>query len=97
MLEATGDFTEGDLLIDCMDKLIDELEYSGQGETVFVKSISGIANDSQAGRYWIYMVNDELSKVGCGTYRIKQGDQVKWIYRPSPYEENQDPSPVENK
>jgi len=55
-----------------------EKEYSGMG--FFIQEINGIANDSKAGRYWIYYINGKKASVGVSTYEVKLNDNTNWQY-----------------
>ena len=54
-------------------------------DEMFIKSINGLANNQQQGRYWIYYVNDKMAKVSCSSTVIKDGDVVRWSYGNSPF------------
>lgn len=45
----------------------------------FIVSVDGIEQDEEAGKYWMYEVNDEEPTVGAAEYVVKDGDQVKWF------------------
>ena len=60
-------------------------DFSDTGGQVFIKALNGLANDAATGRYWVYYVNDKLSKVGCSSYRLEAGDQIRWSYEGSPF------------
>lgn len=77
---------EGETVLTALSESGVQFEYSGTGSTAFVKSIDGIANDKENGNYWFYFVNDELAKVGCGSWKLKPDDQVKWVYGKSPFD-----------
>ena len=57
------------------------LETSGQGITVYVKSIQGI-KEMQYGPMsgWKYKVNGQMYSKGAGQYQVKSGDHVEWFY-----------------
>jgi hypothetical protein len=44
--------------------------------------IGGQSNDfvSAVGQCWMYSVNGELGKVGCGVYKLKPRDIVRWEF-----------------
>lgn len=48
----------------------------------FVTEIDGEANDADGyvNRGWIYSVNGDIAKVGCGEYELKPSDIVRWEY-----------------
>ena len=52
----------------------------GAGMGYFVDEINGIKNNPQAGKYWIYYVNDDSAKIGISNYIINQGDVIEWKY-----------------
>ena len=49
--------------------------------SIYVSSIGGYS-EMQFGALsgWIYRVNDYTPDVGCGSYDIKNGDVIKWVY-----------------
>ncbi len=56
-------------------------DYSGDdGPLAFVDAIGGIVNEKSAGDNWLYRVNDELGKVGCGVAELAEGDQITWSF-----------------
>ena len=57
-----------------------EFEYRGTGETAFVDSIGGVVNEKAAGDNWVYRVNGELGKVGCGVANLENGDRITWSF-----------------
>ena len=48
----------------------------------FETEIDGEVNDTHGNvhRGWMYCVNGELAKVGCGQYELKPSDIVRWEY-----------------
>jgi hypothetical protein len=48
----------------------------------FVTEIDGEANDTDGHVRcgWMYSVNGEIAKVGCGKYELKPSDIVRWEY-----------------
>lgn len=57
-----------------------DVESTGQGETLFVKSIAGQKNLGSAGDNWIYRVNGQLGDCSCGVYPVAAGDEVVWSF-----------------
>ncbi|MBX3418423.1 MAG: DUF4430 domain-containing protein [Pirellulaceae bacterium] len=55
-----------------------EVEHSGQGERLFVRSIRGVANEGPRGDNWTYRVNGELGKVSSGICPVADGNVVEW-------------------
>ncbi|WCK56602.1 S-layer homology domain-containing protein [Aneurinibacillus sp. Ricciae_BoGa-3] len=53
----------------------------GSGGSVYVKSIGGLAEfDKGPLSGWMYTVNGQFTSVGAGSYPLKNGDTVQWIY-----------------
>ncbi len=59
-------------------------EHRGRGETVFVRSIDGLANEggNRGDRNWTYLVNGERASRSCGVEQLEAGDVVRWRYAP---------------
>ena len=83
--EQSFDIAEGetvyDLLVRAAKQYRIQTDASGTGELVYV---SGIANlyefDHGDLSGWVYTVNGAVPSVGCGAYRLADGDRVAWIY-----------------
>lgn len=61
-----------------------KINYTGSSGgllSVYVSSIGGYA-EMQYGALsgWIYRVNNYTPDVGCGSYELKDGDVIKWVY-----------------
>jgi hypothetical protein len=56
------------------------VESTGQGESLFVKSIAGQKNLGSAGDNWIYRVNGQLGDRSCAVYPVSAGDEVVWSF-----------------
>lgn len=56
-----------------------KFEYRGQGETAFLKSIDGVANEGR-GRNWIFRVNDKLGETSFAVQALRAGDKVAWRF-----------------
>lgn len=57
------------------------LSYKGAGSTVYVKGINGLFEfdkGSQSG--WLYRVNGVFPSYSCGSYTVKSGDVIDWLY-----------------
>lgn len=57
------------------------LSYKGAGSTVYVKGINGLFEfdkGSQSG--WLYRVNGVFPNYSCGSYTVKSGDVIDWMY-----------------
>ena len=55
-------------------------QLSGSGETGYVSSIGGVAQESGGGKGWTFRVNDDLAKVSCDKFVLNEGDRVVWRY-----------------
>ena len=53
-------------------------EYPGIGH--FVESINGLKNDTQAGTYWIYYLNDKNAQLGISQQIVNPKDIITWKY-----------------
>ncbi|OQB15176.1 MAG: hypothetical protein BWY15_00546 [Firmicutes bacterium ADurb.Bin193] len=81
--EAT--FTEGQTVFDILMKVTREkriqTEYSGVGTGVYIKGIDNLYEfDMGAQSGWLYSVNGEFPKRGCGAYKVKKGDVIEFKY-----------------
>lgn len=56
-----------------------KFEYRGKGETAFLKSIDGLANEGR-GRNWIFLVNDRLGETSFAIQSLQTGDKVRWRF-----------------
>lgn len=58
--------------------------YAGMGE--FIVSINGVANDTTAGKYWMWYIWDEneatwnYASVGAGSYVLEDGENIMFRY-----------------
>jgi len=77
--EAVADLSEevtvpeGTYLLDVMHDTYDVEEADG-----FISAIEGYEQDADAGRYWLYYINDEMPSVGAAEYELEDGDQIEW-------------------
>lgn len=79
------EFEEGMSAYDALKILADNydmsVKVSGVGQAVYVKGINGLKEFDYGGRSgWKYKVNGSYPSVGAGSYVLKDGDQVEWIY-----------------
>ncbi|MFH1946638.1 MAG: DUF4430 domain-containing protein [Candidatus Magasanikbacteria bacterium] len=89
--EYITEFSTGTTVYELMQNLsassIQPFSFSGKdygaGMGYFVTEINGIKNNPQAGKYWIYYVNDKSAQVGISNYIINKGDKIKWKYENS--------------
>lgn len=81
-VEFQTDLKEGMTVFDLLKAATDSkkvaLDYSGAGETAFVKAIGGIVGGQAGNHWWLYYVNDEMAKIGSGVYELKDNDSITW-------------------
>ncbi|MDX1963367.1 MAG: DUF4430 domain-containing protein [Pirellulales bacterium] len=55
---------------------------TGAGESAFVSEIGGIANQGagEAGKNWIYYINDKQATRGAGVQTLQPGDRLEWRF-----------------
>ena len=57
------------------------LETTGTKETLYVEGINNIYEKDYGDLSgWMYFVNGESPQVGCGNYKLSDGDEVVWCY-----------------
>lgn len=57
------------------------LDYSGSGAFVYIKGIASLYEfDKGPQSGWVYTVNGTKNNIGCGAYKLSQGDQIQWTY-----------------
>lgn len=57
------------------------LEVRGTGETAFLASLDGLANEGSGGRNWLYSVNGESGDRSFAIRELKPGDHVLWAFK----------------
>jgi hypothetical protein len=57
-----------------------ELASSGGGEMAFLSAIDGIKSEGGSGKNWVFYVNGELAKRGCGTVVVQSFDEIDWRF-----------------
>ena len=71
--------SEGITVLEALKKATKgQVEIQGEGEKAFVTSINGRQAKSSKKEYWSLSINDKLSEVGAGVYKIKNGDKIRW-------------------
>ncbi|WLR42718.1 DUF4430 domain-containing protein [Bacillus carboniphilus] len=71
--------TAQDLLINEFTE--ENIEFSGSGDWVYISGIDGLkALDRGEKSGWLYYVNDEMPRVGAGSYEVQSGDQISYRY-----------------
>jgi len=76
--DVAGPMTVSDLLQRVAKESGLQLDFSGRGETVFVKSIAGIRGGTEGRGWWLFKVNDKLANRSAGVTKLKNGDKVVW-------------------
>lgn len=66
--------SEGTTVLEALKKEYEVVEEGG-----FIASIEGMKQDEEAGKYWMYEVNNTEPTLGAAEYELKDGDQVKWF------------------
>ena len=59
-------------------------KYKDSSLGVFIEEINGIKNSTSDNLYWMYYVNNELSKVSASAHKLTEGDTVDWRYEDEP-------------
>lgn len=78
-------FKEGDtaytvLKNACKNKKI-QYEYTGSGDSLYIKGIDYLYEfDCGDLSGWEYSVNGKFPEVGCNSYKLKNGDDIRWLY-----------------
>ncbi|MCM3750250.1 DUF4430 domain-containing protein [Paenibacillus pasadenensis] len=58
-----------------------QLEFKGTGAAAYVVGIDNIYEfDNGPGSGWLFSVNGEFPKKSAGSYALKPGDEVRWMY-----------------
>ncbi len=81
-MEGEVEWTPGMTVFDVLDGFSPSLAVSstGQGESLFVKSIAGQENLGSAGDNWVFRVNGQLGDRSCGIIAVSPGDEVVWSF-----------------
>lgn len=78
-------FKEGDTVYTvlknaCKNNKI-QFEYTGSGDSLYIKGIDYLYEfDCGDLSGWEYSVNGKFPEVGCNSYKLKDGDDVRWLY-----------------
>ena len=58
-----------------------QFEYSGSGDSVYIEGIDYLYEfDCGEHSGWEYSVNGKFPGVGCNAYKLKDGDNISWLY-----------------
>lgn len=86
IVQGEIDIEEGKSVYDVLEKLCEdhhiEIKTSGFGKIIYVKGIHGL-NEFDYGPQsgWMYQVNGVEPRIGAGSYKVKDGDLIEWIYK----------------
>ena len=62
-------------------KMAANVETKGEGVNAFVTQINGYPDLRRANlprEFWAFYINGKMSKVGAGSYKLKDGDKIEW-------------------
>ncbi|GAB4536056.1 MAG: hypothetical protein Tsb0010_15710 [Parvularculaceae bacterium] len=83
-IEETVSIMTGDTVFDAMLRLraagAIAFTASGAGETAFILSIGGVANEGAGGRNWTYDLNGACAVLGAGAQAVADGDRIAWRF-----------------
>jgi uncharacterized phage infection (PIP) family protein YhgE len=58
-----------------------QMEYSGSGNAIYVQGINNLYEKDRGPKSgWMYRVNGTYAKVSAGSYSVKKGDSIEWVY-----------------
>ncbi|MBR7070901.1 MAG: DUF4430 domain-containing protein [Clostridia bacterium] len=70
-----------DVLVDTTAQNRIHMESSGTNQSPYVKGIGNIYEfDYGDLSGWMYFVNGKSPSIGCGEYKVKDGDRIEWLY-----------------
>lgn len=79
--EIEKDDTVYDILVEATRKNGIQMEKRGADNMVYISGINYLYElDFGDMSGWIYHVNDEEPLVGCGEYKLSDGDNIEWLY-----------------
>ncbi|WMJ80884.1 DUF4430 domain-containing protein [Clostridium sp. MB40-C1] len=71
-----------DVTIEVLNKMGIRYKAVGSGDTIYFSSIDGIKERSQGPLSgWCYYVNGSKPPVGAGSYKLKKGEKIQWIFK----------------
>ena len=78
-------FDEGDTVFDALKNACKEnkiqFEYNGNGTSAYINGIDYLYEfDCGDLSGWQYKVNGSFQSVGCGSYKLHDGDKIEWLY-----------------
>ena len=79
------EFNEGDTVFDILVKVTRKkgihMEYRGSGSNTYIEGINNLYEfDGGSNSGWMYSVNGVYPNYGCGSYKLKGNEVIKWNY-----------------
>lgn len=79
------DIESGDTVFDVLVKATSKkgihMEYTGSGSSIYVEGIDNLYEfDGGKDSGWMYSVNGVYPNYGCGSYKLKGNEVIKWNY-----------------
>lgn len=71
------EFATGENALD-LTKKIATVVTNGEGENAYVTTINGKEAKSANKEFWAFYVNGVSSRVGAGSYQLKNSDKIEW-------------------
>ncbi|AND79007.1 DUF4430 domain-containing protein [Streptococcus pantholopis] len=72
-IDETVTFEKGDTVMDVLQDNYEVEETDG-----FITAIDGITQDEEAGKYWMFTINDELAPKAADQIKVKNGDKIEF-------------------
>ncbi|MFW6110043.1 MAG: DUF4430 domain-containing protein [Patescibacteria group bacterium] len=69
-----------DTVLALMNRADLDFEYEEYNTGVLVTSISGLENNAEEGKYWIYYVDGEKGDSGASDYVVQPDQVIKWRF-----------------
>ena len=66
-------FKKGDTVMDVLQD-----NYEVEVTDGFITAIDGLEQDEKAGKYWMFMLNDELAPKAADQIKVKDGDKIEF-------------------
>ena len=82
---ADVSFADGNSVLDVLKSATRrnriQMEFTGIGMAAYVRGIDNLYEfDKGPESGWIFYVNGSRAKEGCGTVKVGEGDEIKWVY-----------------
>ena len=70
-----------DILLEAAKEYSISVEHEGGSDIIYISGINYLyENDYGDLSGWVYKVNGVLPSVGCGGYKLEDGDVIEWCY-----------------